>query len=205
MHKRCHSTQRSGGRTTEDGGLRTDCFADNARSAATRRGWFSHTSTPRPQTYAQGRFRGVDERTFSPQSRIQQHRVYSRRSPEAIHGPNPLRRRPISGFLRKESRFEASPSCFRPRPLVPGLFWFRARVILLTDGPTRSTQRPPVPGTIPPFPHPEPPLLLVLLNDDSPLRSSVLGPGSNDNVCATVEKVKHPTRQKIFIPCRTRG
>ena len=41
-------------------------------------------------------------------------------------------------------RFRASPSCFRPPPLVPGLFWFRARVILLTDGPTRPIQRLPV-------------------------------------------------------------
>ncbi len=60
-------------------------------------------------------------------------------------------------------RFRASPSCFRPPPLVPGLFWFRARVILLTDGPTRSIQRLPVRGKVPTFPHPEPPLLLVLL------------------------------------------
>jgi hypothetical protein len=28
-------------------------------------------------------------------------------------------------------QFRASPSWFRPRPFVPGLFWFRARVILL--------------------------------------------------------------------------
>jgi hypothetical protein len=54
-------------------------------------------------------------------------------------------------------------SCFRPPPLVPGLSWFRARVILRTDGPTRPIQRLPVPGTVPPFPHPEPPLLFVLL------------------------------------------
>jgi hypothetical protein len=54
--------------------------------------------------------------------------------------------------------FEAPPSWFRPRPLVPGVFWFRARVILRTDGPTRPTRRLPVPGTIPAFPHPEPPL-----------------------------------------------
>jgi hypothetical protein len=72
-------------------------------------------------------------------------------------------------------RFRASLSCcwsycllkqgieaisgFRLHPLVPGLFWFRARVILLADGPTRPTQRLPVPGKPPTFPHPEPPLL----------------------------------------------
>jgi hypothetical protein len=60
-------------------------------------------------------------------------------------------------------RFRASPSCFRPPPLVPGLFWFRARVILLPDGPTRPIQRLPVRGKVPTFPHPEPPLLFVLL------------------------------------------
>ncbi len=43
---------------------------------------------------------------------------------------------------------------------MPGLFWFRARVILLTDRPTRPIQRLPVRGPVPPFPHPEPPLLL---------------------------------------------
>ena len=64
--------------------------------------------------------------------------------------------------LRKESRLEASPSYFRPHPLVPGLFWFRARVILLTDEPTCPTPRLPVRGKVPPFPHPEPPLLLVV-------------------------------------------
>jgi hypothetical protein len=41
----------------------------------------------------------------------------------------------------------ASPSRFFPPPLVPGLFSFRARVISLTDGPTRPTQRLPVPET----------------------------------------------------------
>jgi hypothetical protein len=56
-------------------------------------------------------------------------------------------------------RFRASPSCFRPPPLVPGLFSFRARVIFRADGPTRPTQRLPVRGAVPRFPHPEPPLL----------------------------------------------
>jgi hypothetical protein len=60
-------------------------------------------------------------------------------------------------------RFRPSPSCFRPPPLVPGLFFFRARVILRTDGPTRSTQRLPGRGAVSTFPPPEPPLLLVLL------------------------------------------
>ncbi len=56
-------------------------------------------------------------------------------------------------------RFRASPSGFRPPPLVPGLFWFRARVILLADGLTRPAPRLTVGGTVPRFPHPEPPLL----------------------------------------------
>jgi hypothetical protein len=60
-------------------------------------------------------------------------------------------------------RFRASPSCFRSPPLVPGLFWFRARVILLPDGPTRPIPRLPVRGKVPTFPHPEPPLRLVSL------------------------------------------
>jgi hypothetical protein len=76
-------------------------------------------------------------------------------------------------------RFRASPSCFRLQPLVPGLFWFRARVILLSDGPTRPIPQLPVRGKVPTFPHPEPPRLLVLpgewANHDSPLRSPVLG------------------------------
>jgi hypothetical protein len=36
----------------------------------------------------------------------------------------------------EEVSSEASPSGFRPRPSVPGLFSFRARVILLADDPT---------------------------------------------------------------------
>jgi hypothetical protein len=39
-------------------------------------------------------------------------------------------------------RFRASPSGFRPPLLVPGLFWFRARVILLTDEPTPTSGTP---------------------------------------------------------------
>jgi hypothetical protein len=86
-------------------------------------------------------------------------------------------------FLRKKSRFEASPSGSRPPPLVPGLFWFRARVILLADDPTprwemparprtqlptetalplhptRPKPRLPMPEQTLPFPPPEPPLL----------------------------------------------
>jgi len=53
----------------------------------------------------------------------------------------------------------ASPSGFSPHPLVPGLSSFRARVILLTDGPTRPIQRITIDGPVPTFPHPEPPLL----------------------------------------------
>jgi hypothetical protein len=56
----------------------------------------------------------------------------------------------------------ASPSCFRPPPLVPGLFWFRARVIFLPDGPPRPIPRLLVRGRVPTFPPPEPPLLLVI-------------------------------------------
>jgi hypothetical protein len=66
-------------------------------------------------------------------------------------------------FPTEAVRFRASPSCFRPPPLVPGFFWFRARVILPTDGPTRPTPRLPVRGKAPTFPRLEPPLLLVLL------------------------------------------
>ena len=148
-------------------------------------------------------FRAVDAAhapAAGPGSQLR--RVPVRRSPEAVHGLNPLGRRPIGGlgsgphrrcfaggrgpptrnyalgtpspsqtrctafgvpFLRKESRFEASPSGFRLPPLVPGLFWFRARVILLADGPTRPTQRLPVRGKVPTFPHPEPPLLVVMV------------------------------------------
>ena len=81
----------------------------------------------------------------------------------------------------------ASPSGFSPPPLVPGLFCFRARVILLPDDPTprsdvpsptrtklatetwlpvyptRPTQRLTVRGQAPTFPPPEPPLLFSFL------------------------------------------
>jgi hypothetical protein len=80
-------------------------------------------------------------------------------------------------------RFRASPSGFRPPPLVPGLSWFRARVILLTDGPTRLTQRLPVRGMVPPFPHPEPPLLLVLLGESKALSRKELGLARGDLAC----------------------
>ena len=60
-------------------------------------------------------------------------------------------------------RWRASPSGFRPLPRVPGLFSFRARVILVTDGPTHLIQRLPVRGKVPTFPHPEPPPLFVAL------------------------------------------
>jgi hypothetical protein len=56
-------------------------------------------------------------------------------------------------------QFGASPSCFRPPPLVPGFFWFRTRVILRTNGPTRPIPRLPMRGMVPTFLHPEPPLL----------------------------------------------
>jgi len=56
-------------------------------------------------------------------------------------------------------RWRASPSCLRPPPLVPGLFWFRARVILLPDGPTCPMQRLPGRGKVSPLAHREPPLL----------------------------------------------
>jgi len=74
---------------------------------------------------------------------------------------------------------------------------------------------------------PEPPLLLIRAGEGPiPLRaadrcrrrtgfspcchvgwglSSAPGLGSNDNVCATIQKVKHPAREKFFIPSRTRG
>jgi hypothetical protein len=81
--------------------------------------WFPHTSTPHPRTFAQGRFRGVDaahapaagpacqprragaaaQRPFGLGGG--QQRVHLRRSSEAVHGPNPFRRRPISGFPRR--------------------------------------------------------------------------------------------------------
>ena len=73
----------------------------------------------------------------------------------------------------------ASPSGFGPPPLVPGLFWFRARVILLPEGPTRPSQPLLVPGQVPTFPHPEPPLLFVVstLKPDEPHFLLVASPG----------------------------
>ena len=53
--------------------------------------WFPHTSTPHPRTNPQGRFRGVDA-THGPAAgpASQQWRMHLRRSPEAVHGPNPF-------------------------------------------------------------------------------------------------------------------
>ncbi len=94
-------------------------------------------------------------------------------------------------------RFRASPSCFRPPPLVPGLFWFRARVILLTDDlalrsdvpcplrsrplpetslalqPTRPKQRLPMPERGDSTTHPEPPLLFFASGQIPLLRSPI--------------------------------
>ena len=85
--------------------------ADEHGSLLRTQRWFPHTATPHPQTCAQGRFRGVDA-THVPAAgpASQPRRVHFRRSPEAVYGPNPFCRRPIGGFLRKESRFEASPA-----------------------------------------------------------------------------------------------
>ncbi len=78
--------------------------------------------------------------------------------------PNAMHR--VWGPIPTEAvRFRASPSGFRPPPLVPGLFWFLARVILLTDGPTRPIQRPAVRGQTRTVPHPEPPLLFSSSGD----------------------------------------
>jgi hypothetical protein len=88
------------------------------------------------------------------------------------------------GYRRcTEADLTASPFGLRLPPLVPGLFWFRARVILLTadptprserssqpqtklpaetrlaSHPTRPKQRLAVPEQTLPFPPPEPPLL----------------------------------------------
>ena len=75
----------------------------------------------------------------------------------------PFCRRPIGGFLRKESDSGLRLLDSGLLRLVPGLFWFRARVILLPDGPTCPTQRLVIDGPVPTFPHPEPPLLLVFV------------------------------------------
>jgi hypothetical protein len=145
--------------------------------------WFPDTSTPHPPRCAPGRFRGVGATHVPAAGPASQPRRAAALRATFACTCNVLRRRfmgrtlledgPWAGFLRKESRWEASPSCFRPRPLVPGLFSFQARVILRTDGPTRPTPRLPVRGTVPPFPHPEPPLLFVLFGvAPSPLRRS---------------------------------
>ncbi len=75
-------------------------------------------------------------------------------------GRTPLEDGPQADSLGR-SPIGAPPSGFRLHPLVPGVFLFRARVILLADGPTRPIQRLAVRGEVPPFPHPEPPLLLA--------------------------------------------
>jgi hypothetical protein len=93
-----------------------------------------HTSASRPRTCAQGRFRGVDA-THVPAAGpgSQPRRLHFRRSPEAVHGPNHLRRQPISGFPRRRGGrlygksqiqsfafpFPASSACARSL-LVPG-------------------------------------------------------------------------------------
>jgi hypothetical protein len=78
--------QRSGGRGAQDRLLRTQR-------------WFPHTSTPRPRTYPPP----VQHPNPDAQRRRGQRRVHLRRSPEAVHGPDSFGRRPIGGFLRKES------------------------------------------------------------------------------------------------------
>ncbi len=136
--------------------------------------YFPHTSASCPRTCAPGRFRGVDD-THVPAAApaSPRRRVPCRRSPEAVHGPNPFGRRPIRriGFPNAMHRvwgpfptegvsiggfaflFPASSACAR------SLSSFRARVILLSDGPTRPIPRLPMRGTVPPFLPPEPPLL----------------------------------------------
>jgi hypothetical protein len=86
-----------------------------------------------------------------------------------VHGPNPFSRWPISGFLRKESHLRLRLPDSALLRLCPVSSGSGARVILvrannyspLPDGPTRPTQRHPVRGEVPAFPHPEPPLLLA--------------------------------------------
>ncbi len=155
VSRRDAGTQRSGGRTTEGGGLRSDCPAHNDGSL----------TLPRPAC----------ERAHKGGSGAWTLRTH----PPPVQHPNNaactcdvLRRRFMGRTLLQTAHrrvpsegvsFPASPSGFSPHPLVPGLFSFRARVILLADGPTRPSQRLPVRGKVPIFPHPEPPLLLVLL------------------------------------------
>jgi hypothetical protein len=116
-----------------------------------------HRNTPNPEESRKEkrRFRGVDA-THVPAAgpASQQRRVHFRRCPEAVQGPNLLKTAPRR-ILTEGVRGRASASCLRPSPPVPGFFWFRARVILRTDGPTSSTQRLTVRGKVPTFPHPE--------------------------------------------------
>ena len=82
----------------------------------------------------------------------QPRRVYFRGSPEVVHGPTrsgaagaePLWKTAHERIPTERVRLRASPSGFQPRPFVPGLFWFRARVILLTARPQarRAAVRP---------------------------------------------------------------
>ena len=115
--------------------------------------------TPKPEESEKRRFRGVDATTCPPPVQHPNHvastcAVLRRRLMGRTLWQTAHRRIPTEPI-----RLRASPSCFRPPPLVPGLFWFRARVILLPDGPTCPIQRLPGRGKVSPFPHPEPPLL----------------------------------------------
>ena len=118
-----------------------------------------HRSTPKPEESEKRRFRGEDATTCPPPVQHPNHvastcDVLRRRLMGRTLWQTAHRRIPTEPI-----RLRASPSCFRPPPLVPGLFWFRARVILLPDGPTCPIQRLPGRGKVSPFPHPEPPLL----------------------------------------------
>ena len=100
-----------------------------------------HGSTPKREESEKRRFRGVDATPCPPPV---QH-------PNPVASPCDVLRRRLRGRTLWQTaprriptepiRWRASPSCLRPPPLVPGLFWFRARVILLPDGPTCPMQR----------------------------------------------------------------